>query len=135
MDALTHDVRSALRSLTKARGFAAVAILVFALGIGINTALFSIVNAVFFRPLPVEKPEELVYLYEFMNDGRAMSAISELADRTLEQFGARKDIFVEITGHGSFSTQITTGGETAMARGEMVLANYFDVLGLAPLLG
>jgi hypothetical protein len=49
MDALLHDIRSAVRTLTKARGFTAVAVLVFALGIGINTALVSLTNALFFR--------------------------------------------------------------------------------------
>lgn len=135
MDAFAHDVRTALRSLKKARGFTAVAVLVFTLGIGINTALFSIVNALFFRPLPVERPEDLVYLYEYSGDGRPMSALLETKDRVLDTLGGRADIFASMTGHTAFSTQISVSGAAERVAGELVLANYFEVLGVRPGLG
>jgi ABC-type antimicrobial peptide transport system permease subunit len=56
-------------------GFTAIAILVLALGIGINTALFSIINAVFFRPLPVHAPDELVFLYDTLRSDRSPSVM------------------------------------------------------------
>ena len=60
---MLQDFRFAFRQLVKARAFAAAAIIVLALGIGANTAIFSVVNSVFLRPLPVERPDQLVSLF------------------------------------------------------------------------
>jgi hypothetical protein len=64
LDAAWQDLRYSLRMLRRSPAFTLLAILVLALGIGVNTAVFSIINSVFFRQLPVDAPDELVYLYE-----------------------------------------------------------------------
>lgn len=130
MDAFWHDLRSGVRSLTKARGFTAVAVLVFALGIGINTALFSIVGAVFYRPLPVEAPEQLVYIYQFVRN-----SLPFLDHRAVNAFTDRTDTFAGVTAHSPGQMRLTINGETVRLNGEGVLANYFDVLGAKPARG
>ena len=69
MTGLGHDVGHALRLLVKNPGFTAVVVLTLALAIGVNTSVFSIVNAVLFKPLPVEDPEGLVHIYTAVPDG------------------------------------------------------------------
>jgi hypothetical protein len=81
LDTLTLDVRYALRILKNSRGFAAVAILSLALGIGANIAVFSVVDAVILRYLPVERPEELVEEFIKRFDGCSFRCCAALAQR------------------------------------------------------
>jgi predicted permease len=127
MDAFWLDVRSAIRSLTKARGFTAVAVLVFALGIGINTALFSLTNALFFRDLPVERPDELVHIYDVNRYGRLTPAPERAA---FEFFRDHGEVFASVTAHWPITLRLTVDEQTELTGGEYVESNYFDVLGV-----
>jgi hypothetical protein len=112
------DLRSAFRSLLKARAFTTVALLVFALGIGINTAFFSLTNALFFRPLPVDHPDRLLYVYEVNQYGRPSPAFG-----IVEGWRPLRDdtrTFAGVTGHWRAIEQVTAGDVTEATRGEYV---------------
>lgn len=130
---MLQDLRYSVRTLRQQPAFTALVVLVLALGIGLNTAIFSIVNALLFKPLPVRAPEELVYLYQLLPSmphrphgvpGRAFQFLREQGHP-----------FSAITLHSSAGLTLTAEGETDRVRGELVLANYFDVLGVTPALG
>jgi predicted permease len=132
MESLLQDLRYALRRLRQAPGFATVAILIVALGIGANTAIFSIVNAVLFRPLPYERPDELVNVYVSDSRGREFATTSFPEFR---EFREQRDLF---TGTIAFDmnvvTRIVDDGSSVLFA-EYVTADYWDVLGLRPALG
>ena len=109
-----------------------MAVLVLALGIGLNAALLSIVYSVFFRPLPVSEPDRLVYLYWLL--GRHQQ-IGPMPFPDFEFFRDQKEGFEALTAHWAGSARLTADGETDQLRGETVLANYFDLLGVKPILG
>ena len=131
---MLHDIRYSVRLLAKHPAFTSAAVLVLALGISINTALFSIVYAALFRPLSVHAPGELVYLY---------TVLSRQPDRPLPVFEERfyeylrdhNEAFTALTGHWGMSYMLTANEQTDSVRGELVLGNYFDLLGVTPALG
>ena len=117
---LLQDVRYGLRMLARSPGFTLVAVVSLALGIGVNTAVFSLFNAVLLRQLPVVKgQEQLVWL-------RAPSSYPDYLDYR-EQAQSFEGM-AAATGTREFS--LTRGGEPELVRGEFVTANYFEVLGV-----
>lgn len=131
LDNLTRDVRQAFRTMGKAPGFTAVAVLTLALGIGVNAAIFSFIDAVMLRPLPYQDPDRLVAIWEF-EDGtgqRGAVAPANVADyRTVEGLAA-------IAGYATASRSLTGDGPPEGHVVEEVTRNYFDVLGVPPALG
>jgi predicted permease len=126
------DVRYALRWLRRSPGFASVAILSLAIGIGFNTALFTIVDAVLFRPLPVERPDRLVEVYTTSPDGDtyATSSYPDYAD-----LKAQNHVFSDLIAYCPILAAVSAGERSRMALGEVVTGNFFTVLGVRAKIG
>jgi macrolide transport system ATP-binding/permease protein len=120
-----QDVRYAARALGRGPGFAVAAVASLALGVGVNTAIFSFVNAALFRPLPFPEPERLVRLY----DGSASSYPDYVAYRD------RAGVFENLAAYAQRHVSLSAGGETERVWGEIVSGNYFETLGVRPALG
>ena len=130
MDALLQDLRFAIRSLRRAPAFALAAAVTLALGIGANTAVFSLTNAVFLRPLPVERPQELVRV--LANERGAPSASNPLSYPDYLEVAALRGVFAGVAASGR--AEVVRGGG-APTRGQFVSGNYFAVLGVRPAVG
>src|SRR5215813_7480738 len=130
---LTQDVRYGLRTLRKSPGFTAVAALSLALGIGANTAIFSLVNTVLLRPLPIENPERLVSLNYASDKGDNVESIfSYLNYRDLRDRNSALDGLIA---YRMAPISLSHDGISERAWGYLATGNYFDVLGVKPALG
>ena len=131
MDTLWQDLRYAMRQLAKRPGFTLTAVITLALGIGANSAIFSVINATVLEPLPYAAPDRLVRVREVTPEGMNFSASEpnylDFRDqsRQLEQLAAFKDHAVSLTGQG----------EPVRLDGLAVTHDFFAVLGVAPALG
>jgi predicted permease len=145
-ESLVQDLRFALRMLRKSPAFTAVAVLTLALGIGANTAIFSLINAIMLRNLPVKNPQQLV-LFQW-DDNKWPPMFGQTGWKSeysfsypeFAAFRARKDVlssmfaFVPL-GFNAGNTTVAINGEPTLADGMMVTGEYFSALGVAPLLG
>lgn len=129
---LATDLRYGLRLMRRGPAFTVAAALVLSLGIGVNTALFSVINALFFRTLPVDAPDELFYLYTKNEAGQVMATI---APQFFEVFSTRGEALAEFTGHWRVPSRVTAGNLTETAYGEWVDTNYFALLGVGTAAG
>jgi putative ABC transport system permease protein len=139
MHTLLQDVRYGLRMLAKNPGFTCIAILTLALGIGANTAMFSLLNQVLLRRLPVRNPEELVVLKSpgpihghLWSDGDSSEMFSYPVYQGLAKNTA---VFDGVLARFEFAASIASHGQTDRGSGELVTGNYFEVLGVRPALG
>jgi predicted permease len=131
--ALWQDLKYGLRVLTKAPGFTAVAVATLALGIGANTAIFSVVDAALLRPLPYEHPGQLVGVFDAKPaNGVASAAVSFL---DLEDLRAQNRVFSEMAGITSHELTLTGRGEPSVVRTVGSTPGLFSVLGAKPLVG
>ncbi len=121
-----------MRSLLRSPGFTAAAVLTLALGIGFNTALFTIVDAVLLRPLPVERPNELVNIY---TSGRVGTVHSTSSYQDYLDFRARNAVLKDILAFSPSMAAIRVGDRTRLALGEVVTGNYFGLLGVNAAVG
>ena len=131
MTTLIQDLRYGLRMLAKNPGFTAVALLTLALGIGANTAIFSVVNGVLLRPLPYAEPGRLMTVYERSREFGQMSvAYPNFLDWRRENHS-----FTDIAAFRGDDFNFTGSGQPEHLRGEFVSASLLPVLGVNPLLG
>ena len=104
LDSIRQDVVYALRGFRRSRGFTLVALLVLAFGIATNTTIFSVVNAVLLRPLPVAQPEELRFLSVVFS--RSFEARLGVPYKTFEQLATERDVFTGVAGFFSDSAKL-----------------------------
>ena len=128
-DYVLQDVRYALGTLRSSPGFAATAILSLALGIGANTAIFSLINAVILKTLPVSHPEQLVELAMKTEDGLSFT------NPIWEQVRDRQDVFSGAFAYSPTRLNLAVGGEVRNANTSWVSGDFFRTLGVNPLLG
>jgi len=133
MDTLQHDVRYALRMLARQPGMTATILLTLALGIGANTAVFSVVYAVLLRPLPYAQPERLAMLWEKrVREGVYDNSVSP-ADYL--DWARLNTSFSSMAAYSATTMDLTGAGEPVQLPTAVVSAGFFDVLGIRPALG
>jgi predicted permease len=130
-ESLFADVRFALRWLRRSPGFTLVAVASLAIGIGFNTALFTIVDALLFKPLPVRAPEQLADIFTGIRATRfGTTSYADYLD-----FKAQNDAFEDIAGYSPMFAALNLDTRSRLAMGEIVTGNYFQVLGVPAVLG
>ncbi len=135
---MLNDFKYAVRMLLKSPAFSAVAVITLALGIGANTAIFSVVEGTLLRPLPFRHADRLVRIYEAQEESGARGASVNLSDQTVErwrEFG--RDIFEGIGAASGvdMTVGLSDGSPAQTVSTARISANFFSVLGLAPALG
>jgi putative ABC transport system permease protein len=133
LESMQQDVRFALRMLRKNPGFTAVAVLTLALGIGANTAIFSLINAVILRSLPVEDPEQLVEMQIHRQD--AYPIVTSFSYVEYQRLRDQNQVFSGLITASNTSLHFTSGTQTEATSGQFVSGNFFSVLGVSPFIG
>ena len=140
MQTIWQELRYGARMLLKNPGFTVIAVLTLALGIGANTAIFSLTDQILLRRLPVERPEELVVLRSpgprggyVWSDGDDAASFSYPMYKDLRDRGA--NVFSGLLARFAIPLSVAGAGQTERADGELVSGNYFEILGVRPALG
>lgn len=132
MDTLLKDIRYALRWMARSPGFSAVAVLSLGLGVGVNTAMFSLVDSLLFRPLPVTEPASLVDVFTTGGDGDEY-ATSSFAD--FQDLKSQNTVFSDMLGYSPMMAPLSLGDRSRIALGQLVTSNHFTMLGVQPFMG
>lgn len=130
MNTLMRDLRHAVRCLLRSPGFTIVAVLTLAIGIGANTAIFSVVNAVLLKPLPLPEPDRLVRVYE-LDEGRPWT----VSPPNFVDLRRESSVFEEMAAYTGTAAALTGVGEAKRIFGSVVTAGFFRVLATSPMLG
>src|SRR5947209_8503867 len=132
METLLQDLRYGARNLLKSRGMTVVAAATLAIGIGANTAIFSIVDTLLLRPLPFRSPEQLVQL----NETEAAPGKYPFAGPDFVDWKKQNATFQDMTLYSwTHNVNLSSAGRPENVRALPVEANYFSLLGVSPLLG
>ncbi len=125
MDTLLRDFRHAIRTLAKSPGFALAAVATLALTIGVNTAVFSVVNEVVLKPLPFEESDRLVWFFRESEEGREIGSTSY---PDYLEYRDRSGVFEELTAFSLLPLSIGSGEGSEVRTGQIVTGNYFEAL-------
>ena len=131
MEPLLRELRYGLRILTKSPGFAAIAVLTLALGIGASTAIFSVVDAVLLRALPFPNPERIVRVWEQAPNGRRMN----FADPNFDDFRDQNNTFASLSEYSSWLTSVAGASEPVRVNIAEVSSGFFPSFAVEPLHG
>ena len=132
METVLNDLRYAFRMLVKSPGFTSIAVLALGLGIGANTAIFSVFNGMLWRPLPVKDPQQIVSVNSASRDVAFPLSLS-FAD--IQDYRQLKGVFQDIAGYAPSPVNFAAQGKPERAWAEIVTGNYFSMLGLQPARG
>ncbi|MGE5836549.1 MAG: ABC transporter permease, partial [Acidobacteriota bacterium] len=137
MERLWKDIRFALRTFTKSPAFALTAVSSLALGIGVNTTIFTIINTLFLNPLPVDRVSEIVAVYTIdKNNTSQLGSVLQVSYPNYKDFRDRNSSFSSMAAYSfPIAGSVSTGGEGEPIFVELVSGNYFATLGVRPLLG
>ena len=133
MDTFLQDLRYAVRLCLRAPGFTAVAVLALALGIGANTAIFTIVNAVLIERLPFKDPARLVLLWE--ENARRPGRSNTVGPMNFVRWKERATTFEDMAGFADTRTNLTASGNPEELTVQNVTAGFFSILGVSPMIG
>src|SRR5882724_4722081 len=128
-----NDIRFAFRKLRQSLAFTSIAVITLALGIGLNTAIFSLINDLFLKGLPFKDPARVLHLYGG-DKSRDLVDIGVGAPR-FRHFRDGQTVFESLAGENFFAFTLTGLGEAVQVFGGRLTSNYFDVLGVHPILG
>ena len=132
IESVSRDIRYALRWLARSPAFAVVAILSLGLGVGVNTAMFSLVDALLLRPIPVSDPDSLVDVFTSAGDGD-LHATNSYPD--FQDVKARNSVFSDMIGYSPMLAAVSIGDRSRVLIGQVVTSNHFQMLGIQPARG
>jgi putative ABC transport system permease protein len=137
MNTLVQDVRYALRMFVKKPGFTFTVVVALALGIGANTAIFSVVNAVLLRPLPYREPDRIVKVWEIHPNTKLRDDKANVAPANFIDWASQNEVFEQIAAYegNRRGFNLTDAGESEHIEGSRVSASLFPLLGVQPILG
>lgn len=133
MENLWQDLRHSLRAMRRSPAFTAAAIASLALGIGANTLIFTFLNAMFLKSLPVAEPDRLVALYSVELEKQNLLSLSYPDFEDVRREAGR--VFSRLAAYRNIPVALVANGEPAQLQGEIVSGSYFDVLGVHPIQG